>query len=271
LIESSPISHEGNESLRVQQVSKRYGGVVAVDQTSLTVPPNRVTGLIGPNGAGKSTMVGIVTGFIRPDSGAIHFGERNVTKLGVAKRNRIGIARTFQQATPLAGLSVLENVLVGMTASYRGGALGVVAPFGDLWLQERQQRDRAYQVLEEFGLADQAESDASELAFGQLRLLEIARAMATKPRILLLDEPAAGLNRVEMSQLSDLILGISKRGVGVLVIDHDVPFVFGMCELITVMDYGRVIATGDPQEIEDNSAVRAAYLGVSNVQGASQN
>lgn len=258
----------GDGALRVDRVSKRYGGVVALNQATVTLGPNTISGLIGPNGAGKSTMVGIISGFIRPDSGSVRLGTLDITRVGVIKRARMGIARTFQKATPLAGLIVLENVLVGFNRSYSGGALAILNPFGGYSQEEGRQRERARQMIEEFDLADQAEAIASDLPFGQLRVLEIARAISTEPAILLLDEPAAGLNRRETERLSDHIVAISKRGVSVLVIDHDVPFVFGICRSVTVMDAGRVIASGAPREIENDPAVRAAYLSVRNELGA---
>lgn len=260
----------GDGVLRVDGVSKRYGGVVAVDDATIALCPKSISGLIGPNGAGKSTMVGVISGFIQPDSGSVRFGTVDITQFGVVKRARMGIARTFQKATPLAGLTVLENVLVGLSRKYGGGALSILNPFGGYSREEGRQRERARQMIDEFGLADQADAIASDLPFGQLRFLEIARALATEPAILLLDEPAAGLNGRETESLSDHIVAISRRGVGVLVIDHDVPFVFGLCQTVTVMDAGRIIATGAPREIESDPAVRAAYLSVKHEPAAAQ-
>lgn len=246
--------------LVASDISKHFGGVTAVSEVSLTVPPGRISGLIGPNGAGKSTMLALISGFLRPDSGSVNFRGRRLVGMSQTSIVRLGVARTFQQATPLAGLSVLENVLVGLHGSYRGGPAAALFSTPGMRRQERERVERARELLDEFGLTNQADADAADLPFGQLRFLEIARALATEPRLLLLDEPAAGLNRVESDRLADLISNIRAQGVGVLVVDHDIPFLFNICESITVMNFGRVIASGSPPEIENDPAVRAAYL-----------
>ncbi len=247
-------------ALVARGLSKHFGGVAAVTAVSLRVNGGEVAGLIGPNGAGKSTLLSLLSGFIRPDSGSVTLGEVELVGKDPVAIARMGLARTFQQAAPLAGLSAIDNVLVGLHRSYRGGPMAALLRTPGMRRQEKELRHLARELLAEVGLAAQAESDAADLTFGQLRLLEIARAVASGPRILLLDEPAAGLNRVESDRLAAIIQAIRERGVGVLVVDHDVPFLFNLCQTITCMDFGRVIAVGSPAEIEANPDVRAAYL-----------
>ncbi len=252
---------EARDDLALIGVMKRFGGLVAVADVSLSVSVGRIHGLIGPNGAGKSTTIGLVSGFLRADSGRILFGSRDLGRMAPSAIARLGISRTFQQATPLAGLSVFENVLVGMHTRYRSGLGAVLVRSRAARREARELARSVADLLARFGLAAQAEADARNLTFGQLRFLEIARAIAMRPRILLLDEPAAGLNDVERAQLATLIRGFRDEGVGLLLVDHDVPFVFGLCDRMTVMNFGSVIATGDPDTVHRDPAVREAYLG----------
>ncbi len=251
----------GAGDLRVTGLTKRFGGVVAAAEVSLAVSPAGVHGLIGPNGAGKSTILGLISGFLRPDAGRIEFAGRDLARLPPSAIARLGVARTFQQAAPLAGMTTLENVMVGMHARYRHGVLSVLGRLPGLRREEHEVRRAARAALADFGLAAEAEADAADLTFGKLRFLEVARAVAMRPRILLLDEPAAGLNRVETERLSGLVRRLRTDGVGVLLVDHDVSFVFSLCDQVTVMNYGRVIASGPPAEIYRDPAVREAYLG----------
>lgn len=242
-------------------VSKRFGGLLAVSELSLTLSPGSIHGLIGPNGAGKSTTIGLISGFLRPDSGRIEFGGRIMTRLRPSAIAGLGVARTFQQATPLAGLSVYENVLVGMHQNYRSSLAAVLLRRWQVAREAAAIADAARDLLARFGLGDLAQTDAKLLSFGQLRFLEIARVIAAQPKILLLDEPAAGLNQVEREQLAALIRGFRAEGIGMLLVDHDVPFVFGLCDRMTVMNFGSVIASGDPREVGRDPKVREAYLG----------
>jgi ABC-type branched-subunit amino acid transport system ATPase component len=242
-------------------VTKRFGGLLAVSEVSLSVSVGRIHGLIGPNGAGKSTTIGLVSGFLRADAGGILFGASDLGRMTPAAIARLGISRTFQQATPLAGLSVFENVLVGMHTRYRAGLASVLVRSPGARREARGLARSVEELLARFGLEAQAEMDARNLTFGQLRFLEIARAIAMQPRILLLDEPAAGLNDVERESLAGLIRGFRDDGVGMLLVDHDVPFVFGLCDRMTVMNFGSVIASGDPDAVHRDPAVREAYLG----------
>jgi ABC-type branched-subunit amino acid transport system ATPase component len=247
--------------LKLESVSKSFGGVRAVQAASLTVQSGSVHGLIGPNGAGKSTLIGLVTGFIDVDSGQITFeGERIDDKLP-ADIARLGIARTFQQATPIVGLTVLENIMVGQHVEYHASMASVLFRTPSMRREARAIRDRAEQLLQEFGLSEEADAPAVGLPFGKLRFLEIARSVAHRPKILLLDEPAAGLNAVETERLGGLIRNLCQSGVGILLVDHDVPFVFGLCDTVTVMNFGSVIASGDASTVYREPAVREAYLG----------
>lgn len=241
-------------------ISKRFGGVTALSDVSLRLPVGQVLGLIGPNGAGKSTFLSILAGAQRPDSGQVRFGRETLTGRGRAAAARAGVIQTFQQPSPIPGLTVSENVLVGMTMRYRHGAVAALGLSRRLRREQAGLRGRAEEILAAFGLAELARQDAAGLSFGQLRLLEIARAIAAGPRILLLDEPAAGLSSGEAAELARLIGGLRADGIGVLVVDHDVPFLFGICDAIVAMDFGRVIATGPPAVIEADEQVKAAYL-----------
>ena len=251
--------------LVVEGVSKRFGGLVAVNELSLSVAVGSVHGLIGPNGAGKSTAIALISGYLRPDAGRIAFGPNDLSRMSSSRISRLGIARTFQQATPLGGLSVYENILVGLHCRYRTGLAGVLLRSPAMRREAKDLVRAARELLALFGLEAYAEADARNLTFGQLRFLEIARAIAMGPRILLLDEPAAGLNDVERDKLASLIRGFRNDGVGVLLVDHDVPFVFSLCDRMTVMNFGSVITSGNPDEVHRNPAVREAYLGNSEV------
>ena len=254
--------------LTLNGVTKRFGGLVAVSELSLAVAVGQVHGLIGPNGAGKSTTIGLVTGFLRPDAGSITFGAQHLTRLPPSAIARLGISRTFQQATPLGGLSVFENVLVGLHTGYRSGLGAVLAHNRAMRHEAKAMVEEAARLLGVFGLEALAATDARNLTFGQLRFLEIARAIAMRPRILLLDEPAAGLNDAERDRLADLIRRFRDDGIGMLLVDHDVPFVFALSDRMTVMNFGSVIASGQPDAVRRDPAVREAYLGETAVEGS---
>jgi ABC-type branched-subunit amino acid transport system ATPase component len=246
--------------LVVENVTKRYGGVLAVSEAALSIEPGQIHGLIGPNGAGKSTLLALISGFTRPDSGAIRYGERDLAGSAPLAIVRAGISRTFQGATPLPGMTVLENALVGLHTRGTSGILAAMFRTRGQRAEEMQLRAQAVAALAASGVDMPPEADAADLSFGQLRFLEIVRALGTEPQLLLLDEPAAGLNAHETDELGRLIAGLGARGIAVLLVDHDVPFVFATCSTITVMDFGRIIASGTPEEIERDPAVRAAYL-----------
>ncbi|HWK28123.1 MAG TPA: ATP-binding cassette domain-containing protein [Solirubrobacter sp.] len=243
-------------------LSKAFGGVQAAESVDITVPAGEVTGLIGPNGAGKSTVLKMLSGFLRPDRGSLRIGDVDILGRDAAHVARAGVVTTFQHATPIGELSVLDNVLVGMTRLHAGGVLSAVSGLGPARASERAQRQEAIELLERFELHAIAHTQAAQLSFGQLRMLELLRAVAARPKALLLDEPAAGLNAFETDRMAELIRWLSReRGLGVLLVDHDVRFVFGMCASITVMNFGRVIYAGGAADVAADPAVREAYLG----------
>jgi ABC-type branched-subunit amino acid transport system ATPase component len=247
--------------LAASHVTKAFGGVVAVDDVSLAIGPSTVHGLIGPNGAGKSTLISLLSGFTRPDNGEIRFDGQDVTRVGPARLARLGLARTFQAATPLAGLTVLENVQVALTSKYRSGLLSVLARTPAMRREAKALAAQARELLADFGLLTDADRPARDLPFGKLRYLEIARALATRPRLLLLDEPAAGLNQVEVDELAVLIGRARAGGIAVLLVDHDVSFLFSICDQVTVLNFGKVVVSGPAAEVHGSKLLREAYLG----------
>jgi branched-chain amino acid transport system ATP-binding protein len=249
------------DELVVSGISKQYAGVRAVTDVSFTVRPGEVHGLVGPNGAGKSTALGILSGFIPPNAGTVTYRGRELTGAPPDKLVRAGIARTFQEPSPIAGLTVLENVLTGLHIQGRAGTLQAAVRTPRLRREEKELRQSALSLLDSVGLADRAEADAADLSFGELRYLEVVRCLGTGATMLLLDEPAAGMGSTETRRLSALIDRVRAGGRGVLLVDHDMGFIFSLCDSITVMNAGRVIADGTPKEIESSATVREAYLG----------
>jgi ABC-type branched-subunit amino acid transport system ATPase component len=256
-----PSEQTSSPALTMQAVTKRFGGVVAVSEASIVIKGGEVHGLIGPNGAGKSTTIGLITGFIRPTSGSIRYGDADLSKQAPHAIVRKGVSRTFQQAAPLVGLSVVENVMAGFHTSFRSNFFETALTLPRARREQREAFSKARELLELVGLADQANMEAKELTFGKLRFLEIARALAMEPKILLLDEPAAGLNELETERLASLIRDRRSTGMGFLLVDHDVNFVFGLSDRVTVMNFGSVIANGTPAEVNAMPIVREAYLG----------
>jgi len=250
-----------NDELVVSGISKQFSGVKAVSDVSFTVRPGEVHGLVGPNGAGKSTALGILSGFIPPDAGSITYRDRELVGAVPDKLVRAGIARTFQEPSPVAGLTVLENVLTGLHIQGRAGTLRAAVRSPLLRKEERLLKKEALDLLASVGLADRAGADAGDLSFGELRYLEVIRCLGTGASMLLLDEPAAGMGKTETQRLTALIDEVRSQGRGVLLVDHDMGFIFSLCDAITVMNAGRVIADGTPREIENSQTVREAYLG----------
>jgi branched-chain amino acid transport system ATP-binding protein len=249
-------------TLCAANVTKTFGGVVAVKNASINLEGGTLAGLIGPNGAGKSTLLSILSGFLRPDGGKVTLDKHDVSRLGPSRTARLGLVRTFQEAAPIAGLSALDNVRVGMHTRFRNGPFAAILHVPSSRREELALREDAQHLLNEVGLRELQDVDAGRLTFGQLRFLEIARALAASPQLLLLDEPTAGLNATESQMLADLIGRIRhSSGLGLLLVDHNVPFLFNLCDRITVMNYGEIIAEGAPQLIEKDPAVHAAYLG----------
>jgi branched-chain amino acid transport system ATP-binding protein len=246
--------------LRLDNVTRRFGGLIALENVSLDVAASGITAIIGPNGAGKTTLFNIISGFNTPTTGNVLFDGENITAIApelIAKR---GLVRTFQLVQLFDQLTALENVKVGRHLHTRGGLLTALMPY---LATQREVAVSAYAhaLLQQTGLGGCAEVLAAALPYGQKRLLEIARALAAEPKLLLLDEPAAGLNHEETQRLADLLRQIAASGTAVLLIEHDMSLVMNVAERIAVLDFGRVIAVGTPVEVRQNPDVIAAYLG----------
>ena len=230
--------------LQVRGVSVTFGGVAALTQVSLDVRPGEVTGLIGPNGAGKTTLFNVISGLQRPDKGEVQLGGRDVTKLGPHRRARLGLARTFQRLELFGSLSARENVQAGLDARRDKG--------GDLTAQG---------LLHRVGVQADADRQVSTLPTGEARLVELARALAIDPKLILLDEPCSGLDDNESQLLGALLQELADEGRAVLIVEHDMPLVLNVCDRIIVLDFGQVIANGSPDAIRRDTGVQAAYLG----------
>jgi branched-chain amino acid transport system ATP-binding protein len=245
--------------LEVRSVTVRFGGLTALDAVSLAVPPRHVMGVIGPNGAGKTTLLNVLCGFIRPDDGEVHFGGRR-HQLRPHNLASLGVARTLQGVGLYNGLTALENVMVGATSRAKAGFWSALLALPRAGRDERIMRDLARQALDRVGAADAADARPTELSYGMRKKIALARALVAKPGLILLDEPASGLSEAELAELGALIRDLATEG-SLVVVEHHMDLMMAVCDSIVVLDFGKVIATGSPREVQDNPAVTAAYLG----------
>ncbi|MBV6272674.1 ABC transporter ATP-binding protein [Alcaligenaceae bacterium CGII-47] len=254
--------------LTVKDVTLQFGGVTALSDVAFEIQEKTVTGLIGPNGAGKTSLFNVVSGIYTPTSGSVHFGSHEISKMQLHQINRLGVARTFQNVMVFPDLTLVENVMIGRQSRGKSGVISSILRTS----KERQERleaeQRSIELLSYVHLDKKKDQLAKNLPYGEQRQLDIARALATDPQILLLDEPAAGLNLQERLSLKALIRTLATMGYTIVLIEHDVKLVMDLCSHIVVLEYGHKIAEGTPQEIQKNTKVIAAYLGTGGEENA---
>ena len=256
--------------LELNEVTVQFGGLKAVADVTFNVCESELVGLIGPNGAGKTTIFNVITGVYAPTRGRIHFDGKSVAGKRPYFITSRGIARTFQNIRLFPDMTAMENVMVGRHVRTKATALGAILRTRATINEERAIRQRSLELLEYVGVAKYADYQARTLAYGDQRRLEIARALATEPKLLALDEPAAGMNATEKLALRALLEAICRDGVTIMLIEHDVKLVMGLCDQVTVLDYGKTIAVGTPREVQNSPAVIEAYLGAAHTNVATK-
>jgi len=247
--------------LTLSSVSKHFGGLDVLQDIHLTIPEHGIFGLIGPNGAGKTTLFNLVTGLLTPNAGAIEFFGQRLDGRRPYQITRCGVARTFQNIRLFKEMTALENVLVAMVDQTRCGTVRALLRWPGYRDAEQRERDAARGLLARVGLVEKAGHQAGTLSYGEQRRLELARALATRPKLLLLDEPAAGMNAAEKRELMSEIVKLDESGLNIMIIEHDMGFIMGLCREIVVLNFGQIIARGSPAEVRANPQVIEAYLG----------
>lgn len=251
--------------LKVEHLTMRFGGLVAVDDFNLDLPKGRIMGLIGPNGSGKTTVFNVITGFYKPTSGRIFVGDHEITNLSPDRICMLGLTRIFQNSRVFRNLTVFDNVLIGDHLRLKASSFEAILGSPAYRNQMKNAYNQTIELLEGLGLIEYANERAGSIPYGLQRKLEVARALSTKPKILLLDEPATGMTAEETTEMMNFILSVSEQfNLTILLIEHHMQVVMGICEYIYVLNYGRTIARGTPYEIQNNPDVIAAYLGTGN-------
>lgn len=254
--------------LRVQQVDMRFGGVQALSGVSFDVPPGQIMAVIGPNGAGKTTLFNVISGLYRPSAGSVLWEGHDLTRVPPHRLSGLGVARTFQNPQVFDGASALQTVQIGGHRFAHRGLLSALLRMPAYLREERALRERSLQLLDFVGLAEVADEPAAEQSYGAIKRLDLARAVAAEPRLLLMDEPAAGLNGAETEQLKQMIQTIAARGITVVLVEHDMKLVMEISHRIVVLNHGQELAQGTPSEVRNNPAVLAAYLGAESLEAA---
>lgn len=246
--------------LEIKHLVKKFGGLTAVNHCNFGIEKNSITALIGPNGAGKSTMFDLITGLSRQDSGEILFNEKQIGHFPTYKRAHLGITRTFQAIRVFPELTALENIMLALPENDEA-LLSIFKPFKK---HQRQLKEKAFKLLNQINLHEKAHVKANRLSYGQQKLLEIMRAVATDAQLFLLDEPAAGVNRTMLHSIVSIIKRLHNEGKTIIIVEHDMGFIMSLSQHVIVMDYGKEIAQGTPEEIQNNPKVLEAYLGIKN-------